>query len=269
MSARWHHLAAQLRELFTPILHDAGTEREIGSTPVLLSRALVATRLLVDRCRQESFHGFKTWLLAIHELLDHLFHEPTLASRGESALTALVVYEEELLESLDAGTTLLATVKIQRILSLQQVILASWGRSSRPEVATTVLSAGAAVPGPVQNLVLLLVSGVLRTSALHEKLRIADYQVVLCSDIDEVVAQLRSGKAFRAALCDQVEPTRHLARLAKRLRQSGLVTPPLIMVTGSSWSKLADHACRLGAAGVWCPPYRTSDLTALLPPTAI
>ncbi len=269
MSVRWHHLAAQLRELFTPTLHEAGAGREIGSAPVLLSRALVATRLLVDRCRQESFHGFETWLLAVHELLGHLLLDSAVASQGESALVALVAYQEELLESLDAGTTLLATVTTQRVLSLQQVLLAAWRRSRRPEVAAAVSVAGATAPGPATNQVLLLVSGVLRTSALHDKLQAADYRVVLCHDIDEVVAQLQSGQTFRAVLCDQVEPTRHLDRLAKGLRRSNLAAPPLIMVTGSSRSNLAEHACRLGAAGAWRPPFRAGDLTPLLRSPAI
>jgi CheY-like chemotaxis protein len=265
MSTRWQYLATQLRELTVKMKHGAGSEQQTSSAPALLSRALVATRLLIHRCRQESFPGFETWLQAVTGSLEFLADKPALTVQSERALAKLVAYAEQLMTKLDSGETLLSSVGTQQINEIQQQFLSTWGEPGSPPMQTrqpsTLSKPQIAPPGRI----LLLVSGLLRASALHERLKIASYQVVPCSDPKEAAKQLRTGKVFQAVLCDQVEPTRHLSRLIRLLlKQTGVVVAPLVLVTGIQQGDLTGHARDLGAAGAWTPPYRPSQLQEII-----
>lgn len=262
---RWQYLATQLQELRARLAHAAGGETVTSSLPTLLSRALVATRLLEHRCREEPCQGFETWLRAVADLLALLTTEPDLANRCDRALAELVTHGEELLQALDAGDSLLASVEPRKIHAIHRRFLSSWS-----DTIITEAQGGPRPESPVPardlpRRLVLLVSGLLRASELHDRLKIAGYQVVMCSEPGEVAVQLDSGTTFQAVICDQVEPSRHLSRLVQLLQERGTrIRTPLILVTSGRRADITSQAHRLGAAGVWAVPFRTRQLQELL-----
>jgi len=265
MKIRWQYLATQLQELRARLAPVAGSETKTSSLPTLLSRALVATRLLEQRCREEPCQGFEIWLRAVTDLLALLTTEPNLATQCDRALAELVTHGEELLQALDSGDSLLGSVKPRKIHAIHREFLSSWS-------ATTVTGAQAephaAPPISARDLprrLVLLVSGLLRASELHDRLKSAGYQVVMCSEPREVAAQLDRDTTCQAVICDQVEPSRHLSRLVQLLQERDIRTRiPLILITSGRHADFTSQAHRLGAAGVWAVPFHTRQLQELL-----
>jgi CheY-like chemotaxis protein len=214
----------------------------------------VATRLLTARSEQERLAGFAVWLAACGEWLQRLVELPDRSSIPEHAIHDLVVYEESLLERLDAGSSLASAVQWDAVAALQTVLI-----SERRQAMTESL-----VP-PALGRVLLLVSNLLRTSQLFQRLAEGGFSVVICSDADEVISQLHLDHPFQAVVCDEVAPVCNLSCLQELLARDNAVKPPLlIMVTGSSHRESENRARRKGAVGIWSPPYRATDFRKLL-----
>lgn len=253
MRTRWSQLALGLRETATHLRVEAGTEPGDGSVPAILSRACIATRLLVARSEQEGLSGFSNWLANLAELLAGLERRPDLVTKGHPVLSDLVSWQESLLSSLDVGIALAAAVELREIASLQDRFTVVWRdllSCDNENSATTT--------------VLLLVSSSLRASELNHRVQSAGFSVAVCTNPTEACSFLAQAPEAIAVLCDEVEPTRNLSKL-RQMMQGKLPQPQsrLILVTGSRRPEMARRACHLGAHGVWLPPFRADDLRDL------
>lgn len=120
---------------------------------------------------------------------------------------------------------------------------------------------------PGAPVVHLLVDSTLRRDQIREKLSGRGFGVEVPRDPDQALEFLTTGPAPRAVLCDDLEPTRHLVRLKRKLRDHPSKTAiPLVLVVGQSMSRQADarRAQALGAVGFWPEPYYPVELNGIL-----
>jgi CheY-like chemotaxis protein len=118
--------------------------------------------------------------------------------------------------------------------------------------------------------VVLLVAGKLRREQLTHKLNGLGYGVLKVENVAEVLARNAQEGPVRAIICDNQEPTNHLASLAslgQQLQTADGGLPPLILVgPASGHSQGAPHRARaLGADGLWVEPFALDPWTGLFP----
>jgi CheY-like chemotaxis protein len=114
--------------------------------------------------------------------------------------------------------------------------------------------------------VVLLVESVLRREHLLQKLRERGLGVKVAATAAEAATLAQGPPAVKAVLCDDLEPSRNLARLvSRRAEQPGF--PALVLVTGGSGNSAADlqRARSHGADGVWIEPFGNDPLDGLPP----
>ncbi len=116
--------------------------------------------------------------------------------------------------------------------------------------------------------VVLLVAGKLRQEQLTHKLSQLGYGVVKAESVAGVMALNARQGPVRAIICDNQEPTNHLASLAslgQQLQTAEAGLPPLILVgPASNHSRGAPHRARaLGADGLWVEPFVLDPWTGL------
>lgn len=115
--------------------------------------------------------------------------------------------------------------------------------------------------------ILLLVDSTFRRDEIREKLMARDYRVEVPCDPAQALEFLSTGPVPRAVLCDNLEPTLHLANLRERLSsQEGSAPVPLVLVVGSSLAVAQDEerARSLGAVAAWREPFDPVDLGRIL-----
>jgi CheY-like chemotaxis protein len=115
--------------------------------------------------------------------------------------------------------------------------------------------------------ILLLVDSTFRRDQIRDKLTDRDYRVETPSDPTQALEFLAVGPAPRAVLCDNLEPTRHLACLREGLSSlPGAANIPLVLVVGSSLAGAADQerARSLGAVAAWQEPFDPVELNRIL-----
>jgi len=116
--------------------------------------------------------------------------------------------------------------------------------------------------------ILLLVDSNFGRNQLRGILVGRNFEVVVPSDPSEGRDLLAAGPGFRAAICDNLEPTRHLVRLRKELQSlPSLRSLPLVLVVAGpfrSRGPLRDRARALGAAAAWSEPYDPAELSGIL-----
>jgi CheY-like chemotaxis protein len=125
--------------------------------------------------------------------------------------------------------------------------------------------ADAGPPG-APSLVLLVDSSFLR-ERIRDKLQEAGFRVELPEDPGRTLAHLEREPAVQAVLCDNLEPTRHLVRLAAEVADHSMGrVPPFILVAGGALvHEEGDRRARaLGAQAVWADPFRAADLRRIL-----
>ena len=84
--------------------------------------------------------------------------------------------------------------------------------------------------------ILLLVDSTFRRDEIRDKLIERDYQVEIPCDPAQALEYLAAGQAPRAVLCDNLEPTLHLANLREGLSSlEGGERIPLVLVHGIEW----------------------------------
>jgi len=118
------------------------------------------------------------------------------------------------------------------------------------------------VPG-----VLLLVDSRFRRDQIRDKLTKHGFRVEIPCDPAQALEFLRTGPAPQAVLCDNLEPTRHLASVKEGLAiRSGAEDVPLVLVVGSSLAGPTDQerAKALGAMAAWREPFDPMDLKRIL-----
>ncbi len=133
------------------------------------------------------------------------------------------------------------------------------GQEPRPE--------GLRSPAGGSPEILLLVDSTFRRDQIRDNLTDRDYRVKMPRDPAQALEFLAAGPAPRAVLCDNLEPTRHLARLRKGLSSlPGAAKIPLVLVVGSSLAGVADQerACSLGAVAAWQEPFDPVVLNRIL-----
>ncbi len=115
--------------------------------------------------------------------------------------------------------------------------------------------------------ILLLVDSTFRRDQIRDKLTDRDFRVELSCDPAQALEFLAAGSVPRAVLCDNLEPTRHLACLREGLSSlPGAADIPLVLVVGSSFAGAADEerARSLGAVAAWREPFDPVDLNRIL-----
>jgi CheY-like chemotaxis protein len=115
--------------------------------------------------------------------------------------------------------------------------------------------------------VLLLVDSRFRRDQIRDKLADHGFRVEIPCDPAQALEFLATGPAPRAVLCDNLEPTRHLASVKEGLAiRSGAGDVPLVLVVGSSLAGPADQerARALGARAAWREPFDPMDLKRIL-----
>lgn len=115
--------------------------------------------------------------------------------------------------------------------------------------------------------IVLLVDSTFRRDRITAKLVEHDYRVEVPADTGQALDFLNSGLVPRAVLCDNLEPTRHLAGVRDGLAAGPLAARvPLVLIGGGSGPGSADlhRAKSLGAAGAWREPYDPVDLHRIL-----
>lgn len=120
---------------------------------------------------------------------------------------------------------------------------------------------------PGAPVVHLLVDSTQRRDQIRERLAGRGFGVEVPRDPDQALEFLTTGPAPRAVLCDDLEPTRHLASLKRKLRDHpSKADTPLVLVVGHSLSRQADarRAQALGAVGFWPEPYYPVELSGIL-----
>lgn len=138
---------------------------------------------------------------------------------------------------------------------------AMFGQSSQGQVAGNV---GATPSGQL----LLLVESVLRREQLLQRLHAVGHDARPAASLQDALDCLRQPTRTRAILCDNLEPSHHLTRLALKketLQQENGPLPALILVTGGSGNSAADlkRARGLGADGVWAEPFKNDPISGL------
>jgi len=115
--------------------------------------------------------------------------------------------------------------------------------------------------------ILLLVDSVFRRDEIRDKLTDRDYRVEIPCDTNQALELLAAGPAPRAILCDNLEPTRHLACLRDGLSSlEGGTKIPLVLVVGSTLAGAVDdeRARSLGAVAAWREPFDPVELSRIL-----
>ena len=112
--------------------------------------------------------------------------------------------------------------------------------------------------------ILLLCDISLRSGELFGRLGAAGYGVEICGEPRAVLERLAGRDPPRILICDNLEPSRHLQRLAALLETWEGFVPRIILATGGSRRSMEQLARRLGARGVWAPPYRVESLQELI-----
>lgn len=115
--------------------------------------------------------------------------------------------------------------------------------------------------------VLLLVDSRFRRDQIRDKLTEQGFRVEIPCDPAQALEFLGAGPAPRAVLCDNLEPTRHLACVKEGLAGGqGPENVPLVLVVGSSLAGPADQerARALGAKAAWREPFDPMDLKRIL-----
>jgi len=125
------------------------------------------------------------------------------------------------------------------------------------------------LPSPARGYpeVLLLVDSTFRRDQIRDKLTDRDYRVEVPCDPAQALEFLAAGPAPRAVLCDNLEPTRHLACLREGLSSlPGAANIPLVLVVGSPLAGAADEerARSLGAVAAWREPFDPVELNRIL-----
>jgi CheY-like chemotaxis protein len=116
--------------------------------------------------------------------------------------------------------------------------------------------------------ILLLCDISLRSGELFARLGAAGYSVEICGEPGAVLERLAGNDPPRILICDNLEPSRHLQRLAALLETWEGFVPRVVLATGGSQRSMERLARRLGARGVWAPPYRVESLQELIGPPA-
>lgn len=115
--------------------------------------------------------------------------------------------------------------------------------------------------------ILLLVDSRFRRDEIRDKLIDRNYRVEIPCDSAQTLEFLAAGPSPRAILCDNLEPTRHLARLRQGLASfAEQPNIPLVLVVGSSLTGAQDddRARSLGAVAAWREPFDPVDLDRIL-----
>jgi CheY-like chemotaxis protein len=121
--------------------------------------------------------------------------------------------------------------------------------------------------GPGLPEVLLLVDSMFRRDEIRDKLVDRNYRVEISCDTTEALEFLAAGPAPKAILCDNLEPTRHLACLREGLSSlTGGTKIPLVLVVGSTLAGTVDddRARSLGAVAAWREPFDPVELGRIL-----
>ncbi|MHB8080498.1 MAG: hypothetical protein ACYDIE_14745 [Candidatus Krumholzibacteriia bacterium] len=171
-----------------------------------------------------------------------------------------------------AGGTVLPLLDIEKILALRlsraEPVDGAGGDPTADwtpggPAPTPAASAGAPAGAPAAR-ILLLVASRFRAGDLEEKLVKSGFAVAVCAAPEEARERLRSG-SIDAIICDNAEPARCLDGLLALLARHGETAPgPVILATGSSGEPARRLARRLGATGVWTPPYLVDELRSQL-----
>jgi CheY-like chemotaxis protein len=112
--------------------------------------------------------------------------------------------------------------------------------------------------------ILLLCDISLRSGELFARLGAAGYSVEVCGEPGAVLERLAGSEPPRVVICDNLEPSRHLQRLAALLEVWEGPVPRLVLATGGPRHSMEQLARRFGARGVWAPPYRLESLQELI-----
>ena len=115
--------------------------------------------------------------------------------------------------------------------------------------------------------ILLLVDSTFRRDQIRDKLTDRDYRVKIPRDPAQALEFLAAGPPPWAVICDNLEPTRHLACLREGLSSlPGAANIPLVLVVGSPLAGIADRerACSLGAVAAWREPFDPVVLNRIL-----
>jgi len=135
------------------------------------------------------------------------------------------------------------------------------GQASAPKV----------VPDPVAGArrALLLVDSSFRRDQLHQKLVEMGFSPEVMAGPEAAVTRLLKAPGPRVVLCDNLEPSHNLARVADQLDDFPVNRrPPLILIAGGTQAPDRENqrARSLGGVGAWTEPYVPDSLTALLSP---
>jgi CheY-like chemotaxis protein len=111
------------------------------------------------------------------------------------------------------------------------------------------------------------VDSAFRRDEIREKLIDRNYRVEMPCDPAQALEFVTNGPPPLAVLCDNLEPTRHLARMKEGLALvSKGANIPLVLVVGSSLAGTADsdRARKLGAAAAWKEPFDPVEFNRIL-----
>jgi CheY-like chemotaxis protein len=134
----------------------------------------------------------------------------------------------------------------------------------RPPTLRTTVPARFVSTGAARILLLCDIS--LRSGEVFARLSGAGYSVEICAEPSAVLQRLAGAEPPRVVICDNLEPSRHLQRLAVLLEVWDGFVPRIVLATGGPRRSMEQLARRLGARGVWAPPYRLETLQELIGP---
>ncbi|MCB1184997.1 hypothetical protein KDM41_16335 [bacterium] len=230
--------------------------------------------------------------IQLADLLDTVFARAD-AGVDHATLAADPRWESVLAAFLNAGTML-------QDLDIMEDLLAAWGRRygntdlsrsqeealrrrwsllrafgdslfGTPPVGASGRHAAPPVSGEAERLrgrlVALVLDGSFRRSLLTERLRECGCRVAELEGPDDLPALVAAAEPPALLLCDNLEPTRHLAAVRARLGQLAPEdAPPLVLVAGAGETadRLRERARSLGARGAWTEPWRAADLALWL-----
>ena len=121
--------------------------------------------------------------------------------------------------------------------------------------------------GLVGRRVMLLLDSPFRRAQLVERLREAGCAVEIAECPADMLARVEDPLPPQILLCDNVEPTRHLAAVQASLSELEAGSRPvmvLIATVAGGGAKVHERARQMGALCTWADPFRPRDLAAAL-----
>ncbi len=276
MSKQIDPLVSTLRDLRSRLDRCAGPPTGSAAALPLVTRALIATRLLRQHAGRVGAREDSVWLDALHDLLESFPALPaTEVAPWEEVLAGIVSHLEDILERLDGGAALQSVMTDREITSLRDSLTGGgqpgplrerWlkVRALCDRLLTSTVTGRSEQDARSARRVLMLLASSFRARHLRQTLTEAGFTVFACAGPEEAAARLGGESPFAAVVCDDCEPSRNLRRLMALLDFPAAAQPPVVLVSGGRPSSNEQRARRLGVQGAWGPPFLARDFRSLL-----